>query len=328
MRRREFITLLGGAAAAWPGVAHAQADRVRHIAVLMLYPEHDPQGELRAAAFRQELEALGWKIGENLQINLRWGIGTAEWIRDAGAELLQTAPDIVVANGEAAAQVVKQLTATVPIIFIAGGDPVGEGLVQSLAHPGGNLTGFTVLEPSLGAKLFELLKGLAPRIAKAAVLFSSDNLGNKRTFESAKLAGAGLSVEVFAAQWRDPPELETSMAKWGQASDFGLIVPPDPRTSARRREIIALADRYRVPTIYGLRFEAVEGGLASYGVDIPTLFREAARYASRILKGEKPGDLPVQLPTKFELVINLKTAKSLGLVVPEKLLATADEVIE
>jgi ABC-type uncharacterized transport system substrate-binding protein len=328
MRRRDFTLALGSAALAWPMAARAQAERVRHIAMLMLYPKDDPQGELRVRAFRQELETLGWRVGQNLELNVRWGVGDAEWIRSAVPELLQSPPDVFVANGEATARVVKQLTATVPVVFIAGGDPVAEGLVQSLARPGGNITGFTVLESSLGAKLLELLKAVAPHVANAAVLFSPDNLGNQRIFELAKRAGAGLSVEVTDAPWRDAKTFETSMAKWARASDFGLIVPPDPRTSSERGLIIELANRYRIPTIYGLKVATVDGGLASYGVDIPTLFREAARYASRILKGERPGDLPVQLPIKFELVINLKTAKALGLVVPDKLVATADEVIE
>jgi putative tryptophan/tyrosine transport system substrate-binding protein len=301
---------------------------MRRIAVLILYPENDPQGGLRTTAFQQELERLGWKIGQNLQINHRWGTGDAEWIRGAARQLLEPMPDLIVANGSAAARAVKQLTATVPVVFIAGGDPVAEGLVQSLAHPGGNVTGFTVLEPGLGAKLLELLKELAPRVAKVAVLFSPDGVANQQEFESAKAAGAGLSVEVTHSPWSDPTELEASMAKWGQASDFGLIVSPDPRATAQRGLFIELADRYRLPAIYGMRVATVDGGLASYGVDVPTLFREAARYASHILKGEKPGALPVQLPTKFELAINMKTAKALGLVVPDWLLATADEVIE
>ena len=328
MKRRDFIAALGSAAAAWPLAAPAQAERTRHIAVLMLYPESDPQGQIRAAAFRKELEKLGWTVGGNLRIDFHWGTGDSDWIRSAAAQLLTPAPDLIVANGDAAARIVQQSTASVPVVFIAGGDPVADGMVQSLAHPAGNMTGFTVLEPSLGAKLLELLKGLTPRLAKVAMVFNPDNLGNRRTFESAKAAGPKFAVEVTEAPWRGAAEFETTMTQWSQQPDFGLIVPPDPAINSQRALIIALAARYRMPAIYGLRAAAVEGGLLSYGVDVPELFRQAATYASRILKGEKPGDLPVQLPTKFELVINLKTAKALGLAVPDKLLATADEVVE
>jgi putative tryptophan/tyrosine transport system substrate-binding protein len=315
--RRQVIFAIGGMAVAWPLAARAQAERARRIAVLMLYPESDSQGQLRAAAFRKELENLGWTVGGNLQIDFHWGTGDSDWIRSATARLLASAPDVIVANGDAAARIVQQSTTSVPVIFIVGGDPVAGGLVQSLAHPGGNVTGFTVLEPSVGAKLLELLKGLAPGLARVAVLFSPDNLGNRRTFESAKAAAPKFAVEVTEAPWRGAAEFETAM-----------IVPPDPAINAQRALFIALAAHHRLPVIYTLGAAAAEGGLISYGVDIPELFRQAGTYVSRILKGEKPSDLPAQLPTKFELVINLKTAKTLGLAVPDKLLATADEVIE
>jgi putative tryptophan/tyrosine transport system substrate-binding protein len=328
MKRREFIAAIGSAAAAWPLAARAQAERTRRIAVLMLYPESDPQGQIRATAFRKELEKLGWTVGGNLQIDFRWGTGDSGWIRSTVAELLASVPDLILANGDAAARIVRQSTGSVPVIFIAGGDPVAGGLVQSLAHPGGNVTGFTVLEPSLGAKLLELLKGLTPRLASVAVLFNPDNLGNQQTFESAKAAAPKFAVDVTEAPWRGAAQFETTMTQWGQLPDFGLIVPPDPAINSQRALIIALAARYQLPVVYGLRVAAADGGLMSYGIDVPELFRQAATYASRILKGEKSADLPVQLPTKFELVINLKTAKTLGLTVPDKLLATADEVIE
>jgi putative tryptophan/tyrosine transport system substrate-binding protein len=325
--RRQVISALGGLAVAWLLVARAQ-ERTHRIVVLMLYPESDPQGQLRAAAFRKEPEKLGWTVGGNLQIVFHWGTGDSDWIRSAAARLLASTPDLILANGDAAARIMRQSTTSVPVIFIAGGDPVEGGLVQSLARPGGNMTGFTVLEPSLGAKLLELLKGLAPRVARVAILFTPDNLGNRRTFESAKAAASKFAVDVTEALWRGSAEFETAMNQWGQLPDFGLIVPPDPAINAQRALFIALAARYRLPVIYTLRAAAAEGGLISYGVDIPELFRQAATYASRILKGEKPDDLPAQLPTKFELVINLKTAKTLGLAVPEKLLVAADEVIE
>jgi len=328
MKRRDFIAAIGSAAAAWPLAARAQAERTRRIVVLMLYPESDPQGQIRAAAFRKELEKLGWTIGGNLRIDFHWGTGDSDWIRSAAAQLLASAPDLIVANGDTAARIVQRLTTSVPMVFMAGGDPVTGGLVQSLAHPGGNVTGFAVLEPSLGAKLLELLKAVTPRLAKVAVLFNPDNLGNQQTFESAKAAAPKLAVDVTEAPWRGAAEIETAMTQWGQQPDFGMIVPPDPVINSQRARIITMAARYRLPVIYGLRVAAADGGLMSYGIDIPELFRQAAAYASRILKGEKPGDLPAQLPTKFELVINLKTSKMLGLTVPDRLLATADEVIE
>ena len=301
---------------------------MRRIGVLMLYPESDPQGQLRAAAFSGQFQKLGWAVGRNLEINYHWGTGNADWIRVAAAQLLRAAPDVIIANGDTTARVVRQATTTVPVIFIAGGDPVAEGTVQSLAHPGGNITGFTVLEPTLGAKLLELLKDLTPGLARAAFLFNPDNLGNQRTFASAQAAAPRFAVEVTQASVREAGALEAPMTEWGREPHFGVVVPPDPFINSLRARIIALAARYRLPVIYGLRAAAAEGGLASYGVDIPDLFRQAATYADRILKGEKPADLPVQLPTKFEFVINRKSANMLGLAIPERLLATADEVIE
>jgi putative ABC transport system substrate-binding protein len=327
--RRDFITLLGGAAAAWPLAVRAQQPgRVRRIGVLMLYPESDPEGQLRATAFRQELDKLGWAVGRNVQIDFYWGLGDPDWIRSAAAQLLRLGPDLILANGDAAARTIQQSIRTVPIIFIAGSDPVADGLVQSLAHPGGNLTGFSVLEPSLGAKLLELLKQTAPHVIRVAILINPDNPGNRRLFASAAAAAPRLAVEGVEAPVRDSNEIEAAMAQWAREPNFGLIVTPDPATNAHRRLIVELAARHRLPAIHALRAATVEGGLMSYGVDLPDLFRQAAVYADRILKGEKPADLPVQFPTKFELVINLNTAKALGLTVPISLLATADEVIE
>jgi putative tryptophan/tyrosine transport system substrate-binding protein len=328
MKRREFIALLG-AAAAWPLTARAQqGGHMRRISVLMLYPENDPEGQLRATAFRRELEKLGWTIGGSVQINYHWGTGNADWIRSATARLLQVAPDVILANGDAAARIVQQSTSTVPVIFIAGGDPVADGLVQSLARPGGNVTGFAVLEPSLGAKLLELLKEIAPSLARVAILFNPDNPGNQRVFASAKKVAPRFAVEVIAAPLGGAAEIEAAMTQGGRQSAFGLVVLPDPATNSHRTLVIELAARNRLPTIYALRAATTEGGLMSYGVDLPDLFRQSATYADRILKGEKPANLPVQLPTRFELVINLKTARALGLTIPPSLLARADEVIE
>jgi putative ABC transport system substrate-binding protein len=329
MRRREFIIVLVGATATSPFVARAQQpDRTRRIEVLMLYPEDDQQGQLRAAMFRRELEKVGWTVGGNLQINFHWGTGDADWVRSATAQILRQAPDVMLANGDAAAKAAQQSTRTVPVIFIAGGDPVGEGLVESLAHPGGNLTGFGVIEPSLGAKLLGILKQVAPRVARVAFLMNPDNSNHQRVLTSAMAAAPGLAVEIVAAPVREASDIEAAMTQWGRASEYGLVVPADPSTNSHRKLIISLAASHRVPVIYSLRAPTTDGGLMSYGPDLLDAFRNAAIYADHILRGEKPADLPVQLPTKFELAINLKTAKALGLDVPPSLLATADEVIE
>ena len=329
MGRREFIIVLAGVAVTSPFVARAQQPgRTRRIGVLMSYPENDPQGQLRATTFRRELEKAGWTIGENLQINYHWGTGDADWLRSAAAQVLRLAPDVMLANGDAAVKAAQQSTRTVPIIFIASGDPVGDGLVQSLSHPGGNLTGFAVMEPSLGAKLLAMLKQVAPRVARVAILVNPDSATHKVISALVVAAAPGMAVEVATVPVREPVEIEAAMTQWGREPDHGLIVPSDPSTNSHRRLIIDLAARYRLPAIYALRAATADGGLMSYGVDIPELFRRAAVYADRILKGEKPADLPVQLPTKFELVINLKTAKAMGFEIPSTLLMTADEVIE
>jgi putative ABC transport system substrate-binding protein len=314
VKRREFITLLGGAAAAWPLAARAQeGKRVRRIGVLMLYPENDPEAQVRSDAFKRAIEHLGWTLGRNIQIDYIWGEGDNEWARAAAAELLGRAPDVILANGSSAVRPMHQATRTVPIIFIGGSDPVGDGFVKSLAHPGGNLTGFTVLEESIGAKLLELLKEIAPTAARIAVMINPDSPSHLRLFNSAANAAKRFDVEVVKTPVRDAVDIEAAMTQLGRTPAQGLIVPPDPSTNTHRKLIVELAGQYRVPTIYALRATIIEGGLISYGVDIPDLFRQAAIYADRVLRGEKPADLPVQQPTKFELLINLKTAKALGL---------------
>jgi putative ABC transport system substrate-binding protein len=325
--RREFITLLGGAAA-WPLAARAQQpDRIRRIGVLMLYPENDPEGQLRATALRNGLQKRGWAVGGNVEIDFQWGLGDADWIRSAGAQLLRLAPDVILANGTPAARTMQQLTRTVPVIFIAGSDPVVDGLVMSLARPGGNLTGLYVFEPSMGAKLLELLKEIAPHVVRAAILFNPDAKAASWLAAAAAVAPR-FAVEVIEAPVRDSNEIEAVMAEWGRQPNYGLIVLPDPATNAHRKLINELAARYRLPAIHALSGATRDGGLMSYGVDLPDVFRQAAAYADRILKGDKPADLPVQLPTKFDLAINLKTAKALGLIIPNSLMVTADEVIE
>jgi putative ABC transport system substrate-binding protein len=328
MRRREVILALAGATAA-PFVAHAQQpEQNGKIAVLMMYPEDDPQGQIRATAFRRELEKAGWTIGKNLQINFHWGTGDADWVRSAIAQMLRQTPDVILANGDAAVKVAQDVTQKVPVVFIASGDPVGDGLVQSLAHPGSNLTGFAVMEPSLGAKLLGMLKQVASRIARVGVLTNPDSVTHKRIVALLMAAAPSFDVKILTSPAREPADIEKAMTDWGEASDYGVIVPSDPSTNSHRALIAKLAVRYRIPTIFALRAAVADGGLMSYGVDIPELFRRAATYADRILKGEKPANLPVQLPTKFELVLNLKTAKSLGFEIPTSLIATADEVIE
>jgi putative tryptophan/tyrosine transport system substrate-binding protein len=321
------MALLGGTAMAWPLAAHAQQpERMRRIGVLMLYPENDPAGQLRATAFRQGLEKFGWTIGRNLQIDYLWGVGDADWIQSVAVQLLRRAPDVILANGDLAAWWAQQATRTVPVIFIVSTDPVATGLVESLARPGGNLTGFTVLEPSMGPKMLELLKEIAPRISRVAVMFNPDAPGNWQLFHAT--AAAKIAVEAIPTPVRKLAEIEAVMTRLGREPNHGLIVLPDPSINSHRKMIVELAARYQLPAMHALRAATSDGGLMSYGVDLPDLFRQATAYADRMLKGEKPTDLPVQQPTEFEFVINLKTAKALGLTVPMIMQMTADAVIE
>ena len=329
MWRRNFIAGLGSATVASPLTAWAQQpERMRRIGALMLYAENEPAGQSRSVVFRQELERLGWTVGRNLTIDFHWGVGDDDWIRAAAAQLLARAPDLVLANGGASVRPMQQATHTVPIIFIGGGDAVAEGFVQSLAHPGGNLTGFTVVEPSIGTKLLELLKEIAPRVSHVTILLNPDNVTSRRLAASVAAAAQKFAVEVATMPARNPGEIAAALAALAGERGDGLIIPPDPATNTHRKLIVELAAGRRLPAIYGLRSFTAEGGLMFYGVDLPDLFRKAAVYADRILRGEKPADLPVQLPTKFELVINFRTAEALGLMVPPALLARADEVIE
>jgi ABC-type uncharacterized transport system substrate-binding protein len=325
MRRRELILAIAAAAAS-PFVARAQ--QARRIGVVMSYPESDAQGQLRASTFRGQLEKAGWSIGGNLLVDFQWGTGDADWVRSVTERALQKSPDVLLANGDAAIKAAQQSTKTTPVIFIGGGDVVGDGVVKSLAHPGGNMTGFAVMEPSLGSKLVGMLKQVAPHVAHVAVLLNPDNVTHRRILALLQAAAPEFSVKVISAPAREAVEIEKAMGQWAQDSDYGVIVPSDPSTNSHRKLFVELAARYRLPTIYALRAAVADGGLMSYGVDLIELFRQAALYADRILKGEKPADLPVQLPTKFELVVNLKTAEALGVVMPPTLLALADEVIE
>jgi putative ABC transport system substrate-binding protein len=330
MRRREFITLLGGAAA-WPQAAHAQQGaRLRRLGVLIPYAESDAEAQSEIAAFRQTLEHLGWRDGGNLAIEYRWAGGDPSRIRAYAKELVALAPDAIFCRTTPVTAALAQETRTIPIVFVNVSDPVGAGFAASIARPGGNITGFTNVQQSLGGKWVELLKELDPRISRIGVLFSPTTSPGRGMFYRRLIedAARSIAVETIAAPVEGAAEIETAVATFAQASGLGLIVQPDVTTTDHRTLILRLATQYRLPAVYPFRFFVAEGGLASYGVNVVDLYRRAAGYVDRILKGDKPGDLPVQAPVKFELAINLKTATALGLTVPDKLLAIADEVIE
>jgi putative tryptophan/tyrosine transport system substrate-binding protein len=328
MKRREFIALLSGAAAAWPLAAPAQQpDRQRRIGVLMNRPESDPEYGTRLTAFRQGLEKLGWTGDRNARIDYRWYLSDAETAA-ATADLLGLAPDVILASGTPGVRALHQATRTVPIVFVAVGEPLEQGFIQSLAHPSGNITGFANMEPTVGAKFLELLKEIAPSVRRVAIMFNPGNPSSEAFSGPAQTAAQKFAMEATEAPVDGPAGIEAVMTMLGATPGGGLIVPPDALIAAHRKLVFELAARYRLPAVYGSRYFAAEGGLVSYGVDIPDLFRQAAAYVDRILRGEKPADLPVQQPTKFELIINLKTARALGLEVPLQLLYRADEVIE
>jgi putative ABC transport system substrate-binding protein len=327
LRRREFLTLIGGAAA-WPFAASAQQpERVRRIGVLMYWAADDTEGQARLAAFAQALKPLGWSDGRNLRIDTRWA--TADDIRRHAAELAALAPDVLVAaSGTATVAPLLQATRTVPIVFVNVIDPVGAGFVASLARPGGNATGFTIYEYSMSGKWLELLKEIAPRVTRAAVLRDPAVASGIGQFGAVQIVAPALGVELSAVDMRDAGEIERAVAAFASGLNGGLIVTGSPLGIVHRKLIITLADRHKLPAVYSGRFYVAAGGLISYSPDQIEVFRRAAGYVDRILKGEKPADLPVQAPTKYELVINLKTAKALGLDVPATVLARADEVIE
>jgi putative tryptophan/tyrosine transport system substrate-binding protein len=329
LKRRDFIALLGGAAAAWPLAAFAQQS-MRRVGVMIQYDESDAEGQARLAAFREGLEKLGWKVGGNLKIDYRWGVSTEERARAAATELLALAPDVMFANTTTLPlRAAQQATGTVPIVFTTIMEPVGQGFVASLARPGGNTTGFSYLEVSVGGKWLNLLKEIAPHITRVACMFNPErgpfNVGISLF---AQEAAQRVGVQYVAAPVFGPTQIEPVMMALAREPNGGLIVSPDAFTVTHREQIIALAARYRLPAIFAERNFATGGGLVSYGADYVEHFRQAASYVDRILRGANPADLPVQQPTKFYLVINLKTAKALGLDVPATVLARADEVIE
>jgi putative tryptophan/tyrosine transport system substrate-binding protein len=329
VKRREFIRLLGSAAA-WPLAVRAQQpDRMRRVAVLINFAESDPGGQKRLAAFREVLQRRGWQIGTNLQIDYRWDVSNPERAQAATAKLMGLAPDVILANGTNALRAAQQATRMVPIVFTTVIEPVGQGFVASLAHPGGNTTGFSYLEASVGGKWLNVLKEIAPQVTRVSCMFDPQvgpySVGISYFVEE---AARQLAVKYAAAPVFAPQEIEPLIAKLAREAGGGLIVSPDAFTVTHREQIIALAARYRLPAVYSERIFVAAGGLISYGGDYVEHFRQAASYVDRILRGDKPGDLPVQQPVKFELAINLKTAKALGLDVPPTLLARADEVIE
>ena len=330
MRRREFITLLGGAAAASP-LARAQqpAMPVRLVGVLMGNAESDPVGQSNLTAFRGALTKLGWTEGSNLRIEPRWGAADADKIRTLAKELVDLRVDAILADTTPVTEALARETRTIPIVFAVVSDPVGSGFAASVAHPGGNITGFTNFDPAMGGKWVELLKEIAPRTVRMALLFKPAVAGPIQIFmPSIQAAASSFAVQVNAAPVDTKKDIERVIAGQARNPGGGLIMLPDLFSAANRELIIALTARYGVPAIYFNRYFAESGGLIAYSDDFAEEFRQAAGYIDRILKGAKPGDLPVQAPTKFQLFINLKTAKSFGLTIPDKLLSTADEVIE
>jgi putative ABC transport system substrate-binding protein len=328
MKRRVFIGFIGGAAV-WPIMARAQQpDRVRRIGVLVGASADGLDAQARLAVFRQGLQQLGWTDGRNLRIDTRWGAANADDIRKYAAELVALAPDVILAAGNAPVERLLQATRTLPIVFAIVLDPVGSGIVDSLSRPGGNATGFMQFEYSLTAKWLELLKQVAPGVTRAAVLRDSTVAAGIGQFAVIQSVAPSVGVEVSPINARDASEIERAIAAFARTSNGGLIVTSSALAGVHRDLITMLAARYKLPAVYSNRASVTAGGLISYGADLVDQYRRAAGYVDRILKGEKPADLPVQAPTKYELAINLKTAKALGLEVPASLLARADEVIE
>jgi len=331
VKRREFITLLAGASVAWPLAARAQQpERVRRIGVLMNLASDDAEGQARLAAFHQGLQQLGWTVGRNVQIDYRWGAGNADYIRKFAAELVALAPDVILTTGAVALGPLQQVSRTVPIVFVNVTDPVGGGFVASLGRPGGNATGFTSIEYGMSGKWLELLKEIAPRVTRAAIIrdptFAS-GIGQLGAIQSVA-PSFGVEVSPIGVDVRDVSGIERAITAFARSPNGGLIVTTNASAAVHRDLIIALAARHRLPAVYPYRYYVTRSGLISYGPNTIDQYRRAAGYVDRILKGEKPANLPVQEPVKYELVINLKTAKTLGIEVPPTLLARADEVIE
>jgi putative ABC transport system substrate-binding protein len=329
IERRKFLATLGGAAAAWPLAARAQQpERMRRVGVLMSTAADDSEGQARIAAFLQGLQKSGWAVGRNVQIEYRWTAGAPDRLRSYATELVALAPDVIVTGGASYVAALQQATRTVPIVFATATDPVGGGLVASLARPGGNVTGFTTFEYGSSAKWLELLKQISPSVMRVAVIRDPSLPTGTGQLGAIQSAAPSFGVELSPVDVRNVAELERAVAAFAQGSNAGLIIQASPLATVHRDLIVAVAARQKLPAVYPERHFVAAGGLISYGPDYPDQYRQAAGYVDRILKGEKPADLPVQAPTKYETVLNLKTAKALGLDVPPTLLARADEVIE
>jgi putative tryptophan/tyrosine transport system substrate-binding protein len=328
MRRRDFVKVIGGTAVSWPLTARAQQrDRIRRIGLLSPFgDENDPETQTKIAAFKQRLQGLGWTEGRNIRIEYRFSDGNIE--RNAAAELVALAPEVIVAYANPAVSALKSATSTIPIVFAQGADPVGSGFVTNLARPGGNITGFHGFEPAIGGKWLELLKQVAPSVRRAAIVHDPRIAANVSYIRAAESASSSLGIAVTSAGVTNAADIEREITAFAQGSNGGLVVAPNPSTFDRRDLVIALAERWRMPSIYSYRFIVEIGGLVSYGYEEVEQFKQAATYVDRILRGANPGELPLQLPTKYQLVINLKTAKALGLYISPQLLARTDEVIE
>ena len=328
MKRRDFITLLGGAAAAWPLAARAQlTERVRRVGVLMNMGEGDVEGKNALATFTQALAQSGWSEGVNLRIDVRWAAGEANQFRSHSAELIGLNPEVILASSTPAVLPLQQLTRTIPIVFVRVVDPVGSGLVKSLARPGGNVTGFVIFEYALAAKWLELLREIAPQVTRVAVLRDPTIAAGIGQFAAIQTVAA-IGAELSAIDLRKFDDIERSVAEFALSPNGGLIVTASPFGANHPAAVAALAAKYKLPAVYPFRYFVTAGGLLSYGPDEVSPFRRAADYVDRILKGQKPADLPVQAPTQYHIAVNLKAAKGLGFTVPPTLLARADEVIE
>jgi putative ABC transport system substrate-binding protein len=329
MRRREFIGLISGVAATWPFAVRAQqGERMRRIGVLMNRAAGDPEGQARLVVFLQGLQQLGWTDGGNVRIDTRWGEDDVDRSRKYATELVSLAPDVVLAGGTIGVTAMRHASRTIPIVFAAVGDPIGAGVVDSLTRPGGNATGFMIYEYSFVGKWLEILKQIAPSVTRVAVLRDPTNPAGLATFGAIRATAQPLGVDVSPVNTQNAAEIERGVVAFAHSPNGGLIVTPHAAASVHRSLVVALAARYKLPAVYPFRYHATGGGLISYGPDLVDQFRLAAGYVDRILKGEKPADLPVQAPTKYEMVINLKTAKALGLNVSNALIGRADEVIE
>jgi putative ABC transport system substrate-binding protein len=328
MRRRDFIKVMTAAAAAWPHAARAQqGETMRRVGILLPYREGDAEGQAVVAAFQEGLRGLGWTAGRNVQFDVRWASGDPEKARSLAKELIGMAPDVIVPSSNLVTTIVQQETRTIPIVFILVGDPIGSGYVASMAQPGGNLTGFAVLENAIAGKWVEILKEIAPQVRRIGFILHPETPANVGLLRAAE-AGTPSGIKLIALGVHNIAEIESAVAGFAAEADGGLIAAPHAVTFANREAIVGLAARYRLPAVYAFRTFATSGGLISYGTNPIVVWREGASYVDRVLRGAKPADLPAQFPTNYELVINLKTAKALGLTVPPLMLGRADDVIE